>query len=90
MEAANICVILNAMPRTEIELTEEQARRLDQLAARSGRSVADVIRDSVDVYLDNERALAKERARKASGRFRSGLPDLGMNHDKYLAEDFDD
>jgi len=90
METANICVILKAMPRTEIELTEEQARRLDEVAARSGQSVADVIRDSVDVYLDNERSVAKERARKASGMFRSGLPDLGVNHDKYLAEDFDD
>ena len=78
------------MPQAAIELTEEQTRRLEEIAARSGRSVADVIRDSVNVYLDNERALIKERARKASGMFRSGLTDLGTNHDKYFAEDIDD
>jgi len=90
MEAANICVILEAMPRTEIELTEEQARRLDEVAARKGRTVAEVVQESLSEYLDNERASVKERARKASGMFRSGLPDLGVNHDKYLTEDFDD
>lgn len=78
------------MPRAEIELTEEEAKRLDEVAATSGRSVAEVIRDSVDLYLGNERMLAKERARKASGMFRSSVNDLGTNHDHYLAEDFDD
>ena len=82
------------MPRTEIELTEDQIRRLDEVAETSGRSVADVIRDSVELYLGQEgpidRALAKERARSAIGKFRSSVDDLGVNHDRYLEEDFSD
>ena len=82
------------MPRTEIELTEDQIRRLDEVAETSGRSVADVIRDSVELYLGQEgpidRAPAKERARSAIGKFRSSVDDLGVNHDRYLEEDFSD
>lgn len=80
------------MVRTQIQLTEEQAKALKELAASRDISVAELIRQSVDATL---RALdspkqeeIKRRAKAVSGRFNSGLPDVGIDHDKYLAEDF--
>jgi hypothetical protein len=78
------------MVRTQIQLTEKQARGLKNLAARQDRSVADLIRQAVDAFIrtvaatgDEERRL---RALAASGRFRSGSSDLGAAHDKHLAD----
>lgn len=78
------------MVRTQVQLTAEQVRALRQMAAREGVSVAELIRRSVDAWLrrSNEVPL-EERLRRAiavAGRFRSGLPDLAVHHDKYLAE----
>ena len=38
--------------RTQIYLTEEQRRRLDEIVARQGRGLAQVVRDAVDLYLE--------------------------------------
>jgi predicted transcriptional regulator len=38
--------------RTQIYLTEAQRRRLDELAERRGTTLAGVIREAVDEYLD--------------------------------------
>lgn len=38
--------------RTQIYLTEAQRRELDSLAEREGASLAELIRDAVDEYLD--------------------------------------
>ena len=81
------------MPRTEIELTEEEARRLDEVAASKGRSVAEIVRESEYLGKTNphvDRALAKQCALDAIGKFRSSVNDLGSNHDRYLEEDFAD
>jgi Arc/MetJ-type ribon-helix-helix transcriptional regulator len=83
------------MPRTEIELTEEESQRLDEVAASKGQSVAEVVHESVREYLGKvspeiDRALAKQRALAAVGKFRSSVNDLGTNHDRYLEEDFAD
>ncbi len=78
------------MVRTQIQLTETQARRLKQLAAARGRSMADLIRRSVDALLEQPEAPDAEarraRALRAAGRFRSGVPDLSSQHDRHLAE----
>lgn len=37
--------------RTQIYLTSQQRARLDEVARREGRSLADVIREAVDAYL---------------------------------------
>ena len=55
--------LLYMAQRTQIYLTAEQRKRLDQLAAREGKSLAEVIREAVNVYLvgsapDSEKALA--------------------------------
>jgi hypothetical protein len=41
--------------RTQIYLTEEQRRRIDEVAAAEGVSMAEVIRRAVAIYLGDER-----------------------------------
>jgi hypothetical protein len=66
------------MVTRKVELTEEQNKTLEQIAAAQGRSVADLIRSGVDVLLKDE------VDRNDSGRARS-LPQresellLGIN-----------
>lgn len=78
------------MIRTQIQLTEEQSRALKSLAARQGKSVADLIRQSVDYLIRAAGAIdmaeRRRRALAAAGRFHSGDSDLSMEHDRYLAE----
>jgi hypothetical protein len=77
--------------RTQIQLTEEQSRRLQSEARRSGRSVAEVIRRSVDRYLEHESgpesgAVTRLSALQVSGLFHSGESDVSARHDDYLDE----
>ena len=78
------------MVRTQIQLTEDQSRRLKTASARRGISVAELIRQAVDAGLsrENDRSPDElyERALKAAGRFRSGKRDISRRHDEYLAE----
>lgn len=80
------------MIRTQIQLTEEQAQRLKTLAAEQGKSVAELIRQSVDEIIKRTgRVSADERRRRAiaaAGHFRSGQVDISTNHDSYLAETY--
>ncbi len=79
------------MIRTQIQLTEEQAAALKRLAASKNRSMADLIRESVESYMASgtpgESGPALEEALELIGRYRSGSSDLTRNHDRYLAED---
>lgn len=40
--------------RTQIYLTEEQRRRIDELASAEGVTMAEIIRRAVDGYLDTQ------------------------------------
>ena len=77
------------MIRTQIQITPEQAHRLKQLAAREGKSVAELIRLSVDEMLRSggtkNRDELRRRAITAAGKL-SGPQDLAESHDAYLAE----
>lgn len=77
------------MVRTQIQLTEEQARRLKRMAAERGVSVAEVIREAVDRLPDpDDRAERWARALAAVGKGhdREGATDVSVRHDDYLAE----
>ena len=78
------------MVRTQIQLTEEQAQALKELAADQHVSVAEIIRRSVDTMIRSPRGCTEdERWRRAvavAGRFHSGKTDIATNHDRYLAE----
>lgn len=81
------------MIRTQIQLTEEQARALKALAAEQGVSVAELIRRSVDRLTASAGPGQEARRRRAlavAGRFRSGCADLSAGHDEYLVEAYGD
>lgn len=76
------------MIRTQIQLTEAQAEALKSLAAREGRSMADLIRTSVDSLLGDAGHVSREERRRRAlavvGRYRKGPRDLSEAHDRYL------
>jgi 16S rRNA U516 pseudouridylate synthase RsuA-like enzyme len=78
------------MVRTQIQLTEGQARTLKRLARQQQRSVAELIRQSVELYIAAAGELPLdqqyERALAVAGKYRSGDADLGRNHDQYLTQ----
>ena len=80
------------MVRTQIQLTEGQMDRLRRLAAEKRMSIAELIRQGVDIYLDSQQRVDRQelisRARKIAGKYSSGHRDISENHDKYLGEDF--
>lgn len=82
------------MVRTQIQLTEEQARRLRTRARERGVSLAEVIRQCVDTALAEQapsRAELYGRAAGLVGRFadRRGARDLARAHDDYLDQAFE-
>jgi Ribbon-helix-helix protein, copG family len=82
------------MVTRQIELTEDQAKALDEVAATLGRSVSELLRDRVDDLLRDQkredREEIKRRAIAAIGRFRSDATNLSREHDRYLDEAFGD
>ena len=78
------------MVLTQIQLTEDQSRRLKAASVRRGVSVAELIRKAVDAVLARENDRSPDelynRALKAAGKFRSGRRDISVRHDTYLAE----
>ena len=80
------------MVRAQVQFTEEQAEALRQLSAESGKSIAEIVRLGVELYLDAQTRPSRrervERALRFAGKYSSGLTDVSVNHDRYLAEDF--
>lgn len=82
------------MVRTQIQLTDKQARRLRAEARDRGLSLAEVIRRYVDKGLSEgmpDRAALYDRAERVVGRFhdRRGARDVSSKHDLYLDESFE-
>lgn len=81
------------MIRTQVQLTDAQARSLKAQARLQDRSVADLVRESVAEYLVRhgvaDRDALVRRAHDLAGRFRSGCRDLAEEHDRHLDEAFD-
>ena len=81
------------MVRTQIQLTERQARELRRIAAKEGVSMAEIIRRAVDAKIrggtgEGPWGERVRRAQAAMGKFRSGLKDVAERHDDYLAEEY--
>lgn len=75
------------MVRTQIQLSEEQSEDVKRFAAEDGVSMAEFIRNAVDEAREKRRQRElRKRALEFAGCFRSGIPDLAQNHDKYAAE----
>lgn len=78
------------MYRTQVQLTESQIRALKDMASAQNKSMAELIRQAVDILLrrsgEIDQVERKRRATAAAGRFRSGHDDLSTEHDRYLTE----
>jgi Ribbon-helix-helix protein, copG family len=82
------------MVRTQIQLTDLQARRLRAEARERGLSLAEMIRRYVEKGLSEEtpdRSALYERAARVVGRFRDRrrARDVSSRHDRYLDEAFE-
>lgn len=85
----------DGMIRMQVQFTEEQAAALRKMAAESGRSIADLVRESVDALVEKGRKRYTpeqiERALAFAGAFSSGEPNnVAVEHDKYLDEIYGD
>ena len=77
------------MTQLQIQLTEEQAQRLERLAQRKDRSVSELVQQAVaSLLVSEDEAYAEKRRRAAAviGCVNSGLGDLAERHDDYLDE----
>jgi len=78
------------MIRTQVQLTEEQARALKEIAHRENTSIAELTRRAIDQWLEATSSVSvterRRRARTVVGRFRSGRSDISERHDDYLTE----
>lgn len=57
-----------AATRTQVYLTEDQRRQIEELRARDGRTLAEVIRTALDEYLATHGQAAAERERAETQR----------------------
>lgn len=57
-----------AATRTQVYLTDEQRRQIEELRARDGRTLAEVIRAALDEYLETHGHEARERERAETQR----------------------
>jgi hypothetical protein len=79
------------MIRTQVQLTAEQAESLRRVAARRGISVSALVREGVERVLgDDQPDRRMERALAAVGRFASGKRDVSREHDRDLAEAYEE
>ncbi|NOH01180.1 MAG: ribbon-helix-helix protein, CopG family [Chloroflexi bacterium] len=88
------------MVRTMVQLTEEQVKALKKLAKARKTSMAQLVRESVSMYVsasaqDADREEKRRRAleflqyiKENKEKFRDfeGKTDVAVNHDKYLEE----
>lgn len=83
------------MIRTQIQLEEKQYRTLKEMAAEYNVSMATLIRQSVERFIEQEEKPSREelkmRALSIIGIAKDieGATDVSVNHDKYLDEAYD-
>jgi predicted transcriptional regulator len=80
------------MVRTQIQLTEEQAKKLRELSAASRESVAALIRKAVDQFIISgkpDRSTLYRQAKSVVGKHKCDTGDVSIHHDRYLEEAFE-
>lgn len=80
------------MVRMQVQLRDDQYEALKERAATAGRSLSELVRDSVDRWLEGEAATgALEGLMQLAGRFHdpAGASDVAENHDRYLIHETD-
>ena len=79
------------MVRTQIQLTEDQARRLRELSLSGRESIAALIRKAVDQFLITgkpDRSALYRQAMSVTGKYKIEQSDIAVEHDRYLEEAF--
>ena len=79
------------MNRTQIQLTEEQHNLLRELSRTTREPIAALIRKAVDQFLLTrrpDRFYLYRQAESIIGKYEAGIPDISLNHDRYLEEAF--
>ncbi|HRC88177.1 MAG TPA: CopG family transcriptional regulator [Thermoanaerobaculia bacterium] len=79
------------MIRTQIQITEQQARDLKRQSREQGVSISELVRQALQQSLDRRDASLRTRYQKAAelvGAFRDlqGATDVAVDHDRYLDE----
>lgn len=80
------------MVRTQIQLTDEQARTLKELSLACGESVASLVRKAVDQLLITgkpDQVALYRQAGMIVGKYEAERSDIAVEHDRYLADAFD-
>lgn len=80
------------MVRTQIQLTEDQYKKLKRQADIEGVSMSELIRRGVDRLLSTPAGRSDEEMRSQAleimGRFKSGKKDIARRHDDYLGDSY--
>ena len=79
------------MVRTQIQLTEEQAKKLRELSAARRESMAALIRKAVDQFIVSgkpDRSALYRQAETVVGKHKADTDDISIHHDRYLEEAF--
>ena len=79
------------MVRTQIQLTEEQAEKLREIAMKNRESIASLIRSAIDQFLlanKTDRSSLYDQAISVAGKYEADKEDISIEHDKYLDEDY--
>lgn len=78
------------MVRTQVQLSPAQAEAVKRYAAEQGISMAEVVRRSLEAFLDGCLKPTPEelrrRAMRISGIAQGGPSDIAERHDDYLSE----
>ena len=79
------------MIRTQVQLEESQVQWLRATAQDTGVSMSQLVRDSISFFQKQKNhSENRKKALQAIGSFASGTSDTARNHDKYLAETYEE
>ena len=77
------------MLRTQIQFEKETYLTLKKAAKNAQRSISDLVRQSVEQYLqENQRRAVWKKSLSSAGTFHSGHKDISVNHDQYLGDEW--
>ena len=79
------------MVRTQIQLTEEQAEKLREIAMENHESIASLIRNAIDQFILSKKSSRSSlylQAKSVVGKYEADEDDISIEHDRYLDKDY--
>ena len=75
------------MIRTQIQLQRQTYEKLKAKSKGSGKSISEIVRQSLDQTIESEETDLKwGRALQSMGKFSSGLNNLAEKHDEHMGD----